>query len=519
MTSVNGSGPAAAPARPRLLWALTGVFVLFSLTLLPVPFTRDQGIYGYVGWRWLAGGVPYRDAFEGKGPVLFAVYAVGLLLSGGAAWGVNLLDLLARAAAMLLAGRAATRAAGERAGLFAAVLAGLPLLGVFNFMWWNGQSETFMLPLLAGSTLLVLRGGRRDLVAAGMLSALALLTKLTAILHLWLLIWVVAAGGPGPQRLVRAGLFVLGLALGSLPLLAYFAAAGALGDFWEANFLYSLFYSGVFFGGGDPPIPGFWLVFFLLPILVPFAVVRSRPGESRRGAWFLGLWLIESLAQVVGQGKYFLYHWAVVVPAIGAVAGVGLAGLERLVSRRAGPEWARTLVYAVLIFFTIGYGRRYWQLEETMGVRAYLAGSLPTTEYYANFSTEDFRLVYNMAAADFARAGTEPADTVLVFGYDPLVNLLAERASPTRFILRHPLTFEPRSEAAARLRERWRREFMDRLRARPPALVAIADQDQNPVSSETSLAAAKKFTAFWQWLGENYQPVTDVGNFHFFARK
>ena len=280
------AGPGIPSGRPQLYTAIAGVFVVFSLILLAVPFTRDQGAYGYVGWRWSAGDVPYRDAFEGKGPVLYAIYAVGLGLSGGAAWGVNLLDVLARAAALLLAGRAAARAAGQRAGLFAAVLAGLPLLGIFNFMWWNDQPETFMLPMLAGSALLVLRRGRRDLVAAGMLSALAVLTKLTALAHLWLLLWLVVTAGAGWRpRLAAAGLFLLGLALGSVPILLYFAAAGALGDLWEANVVYNLLYSGIFFGGGDPPIPGFWFVFFLLCTLLALPgmalLLRVAPWHDR----------------------------------------------------------------------------------------------------------------------------------------------------------------------------------------------------------------------------------------------
>lgn len=522
MSATNG--PAAAPAaaaifRPHLYFALAGVFIIFALPLLPVPFTRDQGIYGYFGWRWLEGDVPYRDMFEGKGPVLYALYALGLWLAGGEQWGVNLLDILARAAAVMLTGRATARAAGERAGLFAAVLTALPLLGIFNFMWWNNQAETFMLPMLAGSSLLVLRGGRRDLVAAGLLSGLAVLTKFTSVLHLWPAIWLFARPGEGGRRWAGPGWYVLGLLLGAFPFLTYFTATGALYDFWEIHFRYNILYSGGFYGGGDPALPGLWFIFFLLPVLAPFAAAKIPAGQGRGGICFLGFWLADGLLQVVGQGKFFLYHWLPLVPAMGAAAGAGLAGVERLFSRPAGVARSRRIAYALLIFFAVGYGRNYWQLQEAMGVRGYLAGNLTAAEYYVNFSTEDFRLVYNQAAADFARAASGPEDTLLVFGYEPLVNLLAQRACPTRFVTRLAVSFKPRSAEADQMREKWRRQFMDELRARPPALIAIPDQDRNPVAPETSYEAAKNFPAFWAFIQSDYQPAGDIGNFHFFARK
>ena len=449
MSGTSGSAaapPAAAIFRPHLYFALAGVFIIFALPLLAVPFTRDQGIYGYVGWRWLSGGLPYRDAFDHKGPALYLIYALGVWLAGGSAWGVNLLDILACASAVLLTGRAAARAAGERAGLFAAVLTGLPLLGIYNFMWWSGQAETFMLPMLAGSTLLALRGRRRDLVASGMLSGLAVLTKLTGALHLWLPFWLAACAGPGTaRRLVPAGWFGLGLALGVMPVLSYFAVAGALGDLFEVYVVFNLFHSGSFFGGGDPPGGGFWMVFFLLPALTPFLAAGPGVGQSRQGALFLGFWLIESLAQVVGQGKFFLYQWAALVPAMGAAAGAGLAGIERLVSRGTERTWVKRAAYALLIFFTVGYGRYYFRLEEAMGVRAYLSGALTRTEFYYNFATEDFKLAYQTAAADLIRSATAADDVVLVFGFDPLVNLLSGRPAPGRFMVRYPLTFHPGS--------------------------------------------------------------------------
>jgi hypothetical protein len=151
-------GPATSRER---LWlsVILGLFLVTGLSVLPSPFTRDQGVYAYTAWRWLEGDVPHRDTFDHKGPLLYAIYAMGLTLSGGAMWGPNLLDLVARAAAVWLTWAAARRLLGGAAPLLAAALVALPLFGHFNSVWYNAQAETFMLPLVAGSAWLCLRGG------------------------------------------------------------------------------------------------------------------------------------------------------------------------------------------------------------------------------------------------------------------------------------------------------------------------------------------------------------------------
>lgn len=250
----------AAPFRSApeawLLFGLLALFVATGLSVLPLPFTRDQGVYAYGAWRWLEGDIPYRDSFDHKGPALYAVYAVGLRLAGGAAWGPNLLDLLARTVTVWLLWAVGRRLAGSAAGrqpkgpraapvppggaadtpgapaanwgLLAAALAALPLFGRFNSVWTNAQAETFMLPLMVASAWLVLRaapaaggasgaaaemapGARRaaarDAALAGALAAQAALLKPTAALHgLFLLAWLFwARGAAVPRAAAGAG--------------------------------------------------------------------------------------------------------------------------------------------------------------------------------------------------------------------------------------------------------------------------------------------------------------------------
>src|SRR5207249_11276949 len=79
--------PWTAPAeRPVSTAVPLAVVVAFSLVvraaLVSIPLERDEGSYAYVAQHWLAGELPYRDAFDQKPPGTFLVYAALFALGG-----------------------------------------------------------------------------------------------------------------------------------------------------------------------------------------------------------------------------------------------------------------------------------------------------------------------------------------------------------------------------------------------------------------------------------------------------
>src|SRR5258707_222123 len=62
--------------------AVAAVALLFRCPIASIPLERDEGEYGYIAQRWLAGEDPYRSAFDQKPPGVFAAYAVILTVFG-----------------------------------------------------------------------------------------------------------------------------------------------------------------------------------------------------------------------------------------------------------------------------------------------------------------------------------------------------------------------------------------------------------------------------------------------------
>ena len=187
MSSEAEDHPASARG-PVPRWLERGVVALCVIVVvvamglvLTFGHGRDQSIYALVARETLAGGMPYRDAFDFKPPGIFAVYAVSRALFGASPLGIRVLEVGAMIATTVLLLRLARRELGmPLAGWIAAALA----CGVHAQLdfWHTAQPETFGEPLGLGALALAAEAARAPsarrraalLGAAGVLLGIAL---------------------------------------------------------------------------------------------------------------------------------------------------------------------------------------------------------------------------------------------------------------------------------------------------------------------------------------------------------
>jgi len=132
--------PDALPAGTSRRWLMLSVLLIVAVTAvvrLPsfrVPLDQDGAVFAYCAQTWADGGLPYRDAWDHKLPLIYLVYrglfALGppshvavntTLRLGGMACDAAVAVLL-----LFLAKRLFDRRAGLAAGLLYAVFAGMP---------------------------------------------------------------------------------------------------------------------------------------------------------------------------------------------------------------------------------------------------------------------------------------------------------------------------------------------------------------------------------------------------------
>ena len=240
----------------RLLFLVALVTVsVCSLSSPLYPFNDwvDANCFFTVGKSMLYGIVPYRDLYEQKGPLLYALYALCYPISHKTFLSGWLLEVAAAWALLSLAWKSHLLVTGKRDPIFLFLTAAL-VYTVPAFLK-GGSAEELSLPLIMLSFYYGLRCiclnreiTPREAFLIGLSSGAVLWIKYS-MLGFYLGFILVPAyrmlrNGRGLQLLKLLGLIVLGVAAASLPVLAYFGYHRALSSLWEAYFYNNLFVYG-----------------------------------------------------------------------------------------------------------------------------------------------------------------------------------------------------------------------------------------------------------------------------------
>ena len=251
-----GENTTASREDRRLLFCVALVTVsVCSLSSPLYPFNDwvDANCFFTVGKSMLYGIVPYRDLYEQKGPLLYALYALCYPISHRTFLGGWLLEVAAAWAFLSLAWKSHLLLTGRRDPIFLFLTAALVYTAPAFLK--GGSAEELSLPLLMLSVYYGLRCvflnrelTKREAFLIGLSSGAVLWIKYS-MLGFYLGFILVPAyrmlrNGRALQLLRLLGLIVLGVAAASLPVLAYFGHHHALSSLWEAYFYNNLFVYG-----------------------------------------------------------------------------------------------------------------------------------------------------------------------------------------------------------------------------------------------------------------------------------
>lgn len=251
--------PVKTPAIKRFLWCVGAAAVLLAVCsksspLYPLNDWMDANIFYTMGKAMMNGSVLYRDVFDHKGPLLYLIYGLGWCADHTGFLGVFLLEIAAFAAFLYWSLRTAEVFAGPLHPAWM-LPAGVAAAAGQAFAH-GGSAEEFCLPLLAWALYEVLnfaakpQAARRPVslarvAALGFGAGCVLWVKFTMMGFFlgWVLVLAVFYLQAGWLR--RLGLscaaYLGGMALSTLPWLAYFGFNGALGDFFGVYFGDNLF--------------------------------------------------------------------------------------------------------------------------------------------------------------------------------------------------------------------------------------------------------------------------------------
>jgi len=514
--------PLAARALTVFCVALIG-FLLFQI--LTFGHGRDQGIYTVVARTLLEGGMPYRDAFDFKPPGIFLIYGLARVLFGSAQWGIRVLEVFGltfMSFGLVRLGR--DWFGSSRIGLAAATIAVLAHAQL-DF-WHTAQPESFGGMITIAALLCAPRPSKTPTwgwLAAGFLFGFAFLLKPplvggAAVVALAPAVLEDDASKPGKERLVALVRKALRPALllaagGATPILlciAWFFAKGALSDLYQVLFVFTPHYTAIGWQGAT--VSGMlyyafteWLQHYgSVPTVGLLLALGLGVERERRPLAGIALGVIAiHLVGVAMQGKFFPYHYGATWPLTAIVAALGYAALfERAHARGIGATLAAMAFVAYVPFARSSTKDVPGSFLVRTGKRLAIAadGFRDQKARDALASVADVNTVTDRAVAEIFRAEVPPDRPVFVWGFEPTIYDMAERASSTRYIYNV-------AQRVTWAREEHRRVLMEDLAKNPPAAIAVQHWDVFPMVTGEAIDSAdglRDFPELQTLLDEKY---------------
>jgi hypothetical protein len=498
------------------LAAFVGLTIVMSLWW---PLGYDQAIFAVNGSAVVRGSLPYRDAYELRGPLSFYFFAAFELIFGHSASAVRIADALFMISTGALIALLVRRFASEHAAFVTSAIWVLVIIsqGAND----TAQPDLWVGAFVLGSAMCVTRPrglNRRALVLAGALLAVPTLFKpfypvFLAVPGLAL----VATHGRDLKALMRDVAWVaLGWVLPIGAMAAWLWYLGIFQDFVESHLVHTRLYASVADLGRIEGLLTFFLATPVVTVALPavLAGVLALWSRARALTVALAAALLATTACVVLQRRFLPYHWGPLMPSAVALCGIGLSAaigesgtssVATLAARRLG---AATLVI-VAAAVSLRPAIQLWQWASLQ------AGRHSEDTYYGRFGeTWEVNPAHQRNAATYLRGRTRDAEALGMWAFDAAVPFLANRPLVTRYPISRYLMLLPEHPVT----QARRREYMDELRrARPRYFVLNRWDRADRVTRRPPLSV--DFPALDSLLVAEYVPDTAFGGIEILRRR
>jgi hypothetical protein len=322
----------------------------------------------------------------------------------------------------------------------------------------------------------------------------------------------------------------VGFGLVQAAVVLYLAAGGALDDYIEAT----RFAAGYTRLGGHYAPNGLTTTKYLEQVRLAFlfwalgklvvtapAIVGGFLGVfvlRERRVQQLVLFVLLANLGIMAQAKFFPYHYLYLLPFMALLAGWGWVRAFRLLARARGPALATAAGALLVVMFGLStpevvdsawlQWKGYVEFHRSPETRERYY------DYFGAWGGGTFSYRASREAAYYVARRTQPGEHVYVWGYDPLIYLLADRPSSSRFIYSFPLMSDwaPRS---------WQEEFMDELAARPPTYFLVQRAEGARWITGHVVDTGEYiswFPALQSWLRAHYRLETEIEDYMIYRR-
>lgn len=422
------------------------LFVLLHWNSVNMPLDRDEGEYAYSAKVLLEGGLPYRDSFMQKPPMIIYTYALARLIAPPpAVWAPRLLALIFIIGASILISWMAYKEFGKKIGLISLWLI-VPIMTFPPLLPFAANTEIFMLfPLMGVLAIYVWKKEAAtfsDFFAAGFFAMVALLFKPISLLLVLFLFsyWLFEIWKKSKNSKIIAkftGAIMIGFLTAIALFLGYFIVKDGGKSFWEVAITYNAYYIDQYGYSLDNFLSivsmffiKYWLILF---IILAWALPKCNDRKLKFYMTFLLLGII-SIYNVPNTHYYFM-----IIPFLAIISAIAINYLDEYLINK--PFLSKSLfkndpfLFTMILIFIIT-SSMIWPFKEQF------TKSPEDLSYwdYNNYNGVNSLIESPVVAKQLSKI-TKPSDKVFIAGSEPQILYYADRLSSSRFVITYPLTF------------------------------------------------------------------------------
>lgn len=461
------------PALPYIFLFFLTVFVLDLANPFFEAPARDGGFFLYAGSQILQGKIPYQDFWDSKGPGIFYINALGLLLGGGSRWGVWLVEFLFLFGTFLILFRVISQRWGAGAGLFGTLLAGLGLRVVLGY---GNYTEEYALLFNAAGLVLFLsmvdaKPNYLKYLWVGAFFGLSFTFRANNIGGLFAIALSVVAYFGFKRNTAEILRIIISLIVGfSLPLVLwtiYFATLGIAGEMVNASILFNFSYAAakerewldIFGGLGRYGMDWYgWLTLIAwLALCLRFLISLSTRRVSVFETFLLFWFPVEIILSNLSGRNFTHYYisWALAVAIYSAYlfaefwqVALRVHPLEGL-SENASAVMAIAFSLGLFVVFPAALGR-----------------------YLDSFGNGE----YIDPVSAYIHDNSQPGEQLLTWYPEMGINFISGRASPVKYVY-YPLFLE--GSLTKEIEDR----YLEDLMKTPPQLILDCSRSVDAIPS------------------------------------
>ncbi|MBI5701645.1 glycosyltransferase family 39 protein [Candidatus Saganbacteria bacterium] len=420
------------------LLLILSLHVALRIPFLNVPLERDEGAYGYVAQRILAGDAMYKDAVDHKPPLIYFIYASFIKLFGSSILAIRLPTLLyslLTTLAIFLVGRLwVSESLGTLAAFLYALFSGGPLI-----QGSTSNTETFMVLPLVLAVLFFLKYKRKEnlwlLFISGLFSGIAILIKQGAILNFFVLFCFIFILNDNDyhyqnvhfniKNIKRAFLLLSGFLVFPILVAIFLFLSSNLKDAIFCNIFLNKEYAASFRGGLIANLSyGFQALrsqmelengpLWLLSIASIFFIVKKDRSHTNNLVLF---WLIVPFIGVFLTGRYFGHYFIHFMPGLCLLSAYSILKIKENIN-----YYSKAAILVILLFLSINIAAFQYPFY-----LKYSKDEISTSEYRSR------EFVASFYAAEELKKSLKPGDNILVWSANPEIYFYLGKKSPTKY--------------------------------------------------------------------------------------